>query len=66
MTDHEGCREEVRSGMADLGIEVTVSTAEPIIVGRYQAYGHICPHGTTYWVKPTSEQIAQWHRDGVR
>lgn len=66
MPDHSQCREELRSSMANLGIDVTVSTAQPIIVGRYPAEGYTCPHGTEYWIEPTGEQVAQWYRDGVR
>lgn len=68
MSDHEQCREGVRADMAQIGIDVAVSTAPPIIVGPMDVQGYTCPHGTTYWYwrEPTGEQVAQWRRDGVR
>ncbi len=64
-TTHAECREYVRQTMAELGCEVTVSTAPPLVEGPYENEGFKCPHGTTYWVQPTGEQIMQWARDGV-
>lgn len=63
--DVEACRNVVRSAMADLGVEVTVSTAPPIIDTPYDSSPMICPHGTTFYLAPTSEQIAKWAADGV-
>jgi len=48
------------------GCEITVSTAPPLIVGPYGINGYTCPHGVDYWIEPTSEQIAEWNREGVR
>jgi hypothetical protein len=44
---------------------VNVSTAPPIVHGPYPVGEFTCPHGTTYYIHPTGEQIAQWARDGV-
>lgn len=66
------CAEFLRATMAaigaeeGLGCEITVSTARPLIVGPYGVNGYDCPHGATYWIEPTSEQIAEWNREGVR
>jgi len=61
---HE-CETLLRSKWAAVGTEVTISTAPPIIITPYTQDGLTCPHGITYWMEPTSEQIAQWARDGV-
>lgn len=47
------------------GCEITVSTAPPLVVSPYGANGYECPHGVTYWIEPTSEQIAHWNAAGV-
>jgi hypothetical protein len=66
MTDHEGCSAELRDRMAAMGIEVTVSTAPPIVPGDYVTDPFVCPHGTSFWLEPTGEQIAEWVRGGVQ
>ena len=63
--DHSQCREELRASATRLGMDVTVSAAPPIALGPYPPHSYICPHGTTYWISPTGEQIAQWRRDGT-
>jgi hypothetical protein len=62
---HAECREFVRRKMAELGCEITVSTAPPLVEGEFENAGFRCPHGTTFWMQPTGEQIAAWARDGV-
>lgn len=47
------------------GCEITVSTAPPLIAGPYGTNGYTCPHGVTYWIEPTSEQIAEWNAKGT-
>lgn len=47
------------------GCEITVSTAPPIVKSPFGTNGYRCDHGVVYWIEPTSEQIAQWNRDGV-
>lgn len=64
-TTHSECREYVRLTMAELGCDATVSTAPPLAEGEFENAGFICPHGTTYWLQPTGEQVAKWARDGV-
>lgn len=51
--------------MHALGAEVTVSEAEPLVIGPYTTAPITCPHGTVYWMEPTGEQIAQWVKDQV-
>lgn len=62
---HAQCRNELLDRMAASGIEITVSTEKPIVLGPYTTDGFTCPHGTTFWIEPTGEQIAQWQRDGT-
>jgi hypothetical protein len=45
--------------------DITVSTEPPLIRGPYTTDGRMCPHGTTYWIEPTGEQVAEWRREGV-
>lgn len=61
--DHSTCAQSLRDEMA--GVEITISTSKPLVVGPYTTDGFTCPHGTTYWIEPTGEQIAAWVRDGV-
>lgn len=65
---HE-CENELRTRWAricgDETTEVTISTIPPLVKGPYTQDGLTCPHGITYWMEPTGEQIAQWVRDGV-
>lgn len=63
--DHAECPDFVKSEMLKLGCEVTVSALAPLVPTPYGNENITCPHGTTYWFEPTSEQIAQWVRDGV-
>ncbi|MGW9196083.1 hypothetical protein [Micromonospora chersina] len=62
---HWRCADVVRQEMAKLGAEVTVSTARPLVMNPY-VEAIQCPHGTTFYYEPTSDQIAAWARDGVR
>jgi hypothetical protein len=59
------CAELLVRYMSVLGAEVTVSTAPPIVHGPYTVDPFRCPHGVTYWIEPTGEQIAAWVEDGV-
>lgn len=63
--DLEACRQVLLKGMADQGVEVTVSTARPIIETPYEPNPMRCPHGTWFYMQPTSEQIAAWAKDGT-
>lgn len=60
------CAQQLIDMSADLGAEITASTARPLVVGLYGINGFRCPHGVEYWIEPTGEQIAQWAADGVR
>jgi hypothetical protein len=48
---------------ADDGVEIHVSTVPPLVEGIYTTGSFTCPHGITYWIEPTGEQIARWVRD---
>lgn len=58
-------RERWAQVCGDQPTEVTISTQPPLVIGPYTKDGLRCPHGITYWLEPTGEQIAQWVRDGV-
>jgi hypothetical protein len=62
---HSTCRQTLISGMRDMGVEVVASTLPPLVVGPYTTDPYVCPHGTTFWLEPTGEQIAAWVKDGV-
>lgn len=62
---HLGCPSTMRQEAKAKGLDVTVSEAAPIIAGQYTTDPFTCPHGVTYWIEPTGEQVAQWVRDGV-
>lgn len=63
------CENDLRERWAkvcgDQPTEITISTEPPIIIGPYTQPGLTCPHGITYWLEPTGEQIAAWVRDKV-
>ena len=63
--DHEQCGSWLKAQFAKLGADVFVTTAPPLIETVYEQDPFICPHGTTFWHAPTSEQMAEWVRDGV-
>jgi hypothetical protein len=65
-TPHSECPNVLLQGMVDLECEVTVSPFPPLVRGPYTTEGFTCPHGTTFWVEPTGDQIAAWARDGVQ
>lgn len=44
-------------------LDVTITTTPPMVRGPYTIDGFTCPHGVTFWIEPTSEQIAEWARD---
>jgi len=62
---HTRCPQTLIDGMRAQGVEITVSTVPPLVAGPYTTDPYVCPHGTTYWIEPTGEQIAAWVRDGV-
>jgi hypothetical protein len=62
--DHSGCAQVLIDMAAEAGTEITVSVFPPVD-GPYPAESFTCPHGITYWIQPTAEQIAAWVRNGV-
>lgn len=66
------CGEFIRERMAAIGAEegvgceIVVSTAPPLVDSPYGQNGYTCPHGVTYWIEPTSEQVMKWNAGGVR
>jgi hypothetical protein len=60
---HAKCADVIREGMAP--VDITVSAEPPLVRGPYTTDGFTCPHGTTYWIEPTGEQVAQWQAEGV-
>ena len=58
------CARVLIAGMAMQGVEVTVSTAPPLVRSRYTER-FPCPHGVTYWMEPTGEQYAAWAEAGM-
>lgn len=62
---HSTCREFLREQWAGKGIEVHVAAVPPIVAPPYEEAPFTCPHGVTYWVEPTSEQFAQWMKEGT-
>lgn len=73
MTDHADCRDSLVKMFAEVNatfdgdpVEVSISTAPPLVRTPYTTDGFRCPHGTTYWIEPTGEQVAKWRKDGVK
>ena len=64
MADHNDCADVIQAEYARKGVEVTVRTARPLVIGPYEPAGWECPHGVTFWCEPTGEQLAQWAKDG--
>jgi hypothetical protein len=64
--NHTECVGVIKDGMARLGCDATVSTLPPIVASPYEDLRLICPHGVRFYAEPTTEQIAQWAKDGVR
>ena len=62
---HDDCAAFMKQKMAELGCDINVSATPPIFASPYGAENLTCPHGTTYWYEPTSEQVAEWVRGGV-
>lgn len=58
------CWHELKDRMAALGVQVTARMTAPPPT-PYDTEPFTCPHGVTYWIEPTVEQMAQWQRDGV-
>jgi len=63
---NDDCGRALVDAAAGMGLDVTASTEPPLVAGPYTTDPCVCPHGVTYWIEPTGEQIAQWVRDGTR
>jgi hypothetical protein len=63
---HDECAKFLRTEMAAMGVDVTVSTARPLIAGPYTTDAFVCPHKVDFWLEPTGEQIAKWVEAGTR
>jgi hypothetical protein len=53
---------------AKLGVpvpEAHITHVPPLIDTGYEPLAIRCPHGVMWHAEPTSEQIAEWVRDGV-
>lgn len=59
------CAAFLRHMAAAQGCDVHVSRLPPLVPGVYPESAFTCPHGVTYWMEPTGEQIARWVADGV-
>jgi hypothetical protein len=64
-TCRDECSAVLRGILAERGVEVTASTAPPIIQNEYTVDPYSCPHGVLFWLEPTSEQIARWAEAGA-
>jgi len=62
---HLGCPSTLQREAKAKGLDVTVSEQAPLITGPYTTDPFTCPHGVTYWIEPTGEQIATWVRDQI-
>jgi hypothetical protein len=55
--------ENWKAACAEVGdgqpIEVTISTAPPLVPNPW-THRATCPHGVTFWMEPTGEQLASW------
>ncbi len=60
------CDQDLAAMAAKNGLDVNVSMLPPLVTGPYVTDPFTCPHGTTYWIEPTGEQIAQWVKEGVK
>ena len=64
--DTEACRLVLVQTAKDLGLELVVSTAVPLTPSPYDYNPMRCPHGVTFYMQPTNEQIVRWREAGVR
>jgi hypothetical protein len=54
------CAQTLADNSLALGAEVHVSTLPPLVAGPYEEAAFECPHGVTFWIEPTGEQVADW------
>lgn len=64
------CAEYLRTSMQQIAAgdgrncETVVSTAPPLIDNGW-THAYECPHGVVFYMEPTTDQQAEWARDGV-
>jgi hypothetical protein len=59
------CARELATRSQALGMAITVSAEPPATPSPYGEEWITCPHGVTYWIEPTGEQICAWVEAGV-
>jgi len=47
------------------GVDAHVTHVPPLVRTPYKPLDMRCPHDVLWYVEPTSEQIAEWAREGV-
>lgn len=61
-------REQLALACSATGVPVPdahITHVPPLVPPMYEPLGMRCPHGVLWHMEPTSEQIAQWAKDGV-
>lgn len=67
MEDH--CGEIVKDAYAsqmNMEVDVTNVPPQPVNGMPHEPTEHDCPHGSTYYVLPTINQVAQWAFRGIQ
>lgn len=64
-TNHAECASFLKAMIAAQGIDATVSEEPPLIKTPYTQTPFTCPHRVKLYHAPTTEQIAQWAKDGT-
>lgn len=64
-TDHLFCANQLKKAAGDIGTDIVISTEPPIVQGEYETGEFTCPHGVTFYIEPSGEQIAEWVRTGT-
>lgn len=65
MAEHSACRDILEAHFKAQGIDAHVTAVPQIVDTGYEQLNLTCPHGVPYYAEPTSEQIAQWVKDGT-
>lgn len=63
--EEDGCKDVCLNWFRERGMDVTVTTAPPLIETGYEALDMYCPHGVLWYAEPTSEQRRDWFRAGT-
>lgn len=59
------CRAVLLTHYAEVGVEANVSWEPPTFAPAYEPLNMRCPHGVLWYAEPTTEQVADFVRDGV-